>query len=115
MNQTSQNLSAIATADESVTEIYEKAQAQSSLIDKAISVINEYVKSVNELDGKTKAQENAIEESSQSVDAIMDNIKVLTNALENISEEYKKIVIDTRDGREKQKVIMVFPPVRSVK
>lgn len=106
MNQTSQNLSAIATADESVTEIYEKAQAQSSLIDKAISVINEYVKSVNELDGKTKAQENAIEESSQSVDAIMDNIKVLTNALENISEEYKKIVIDTRDGREKQKVVV---------
>lgn len=106
MNQTSQNLSAIATADESVTEIYEKAQAQSSLIDKAISVINEYVKSVNELDGKTKAQENAIEESSQSVDAIMDNIKVLTNALENISEEYKKIVIDTRDGREKQKIVV---------
>jgi len=105
MNQNEENLNAISEADDSVQDIYKKAQIQNDLSQKAMGVIEDFVVAVSDMDDKTKAQENAIENSTRSVNEIMSNIQILNSSLEQVSLEYKKIVEDTSVGREKQTLV----------
>ncbi len=105
LEQNKENFELIQTANTSVNEIYSKAKNQTQLTEEATGSIDTFIDSIIKLDEKTQNQFEAIQNSSDAVEHISQNINDVNTRISGISEEYNNIILNSRDGKQKQSLV----------
>jgi len=102
LSQNNKTVELIENSSKSVQDIFRRAKHQSALLQNAKQTLDDYENAVINLDEKTSDQSEAVEKSRTALEKIMHKIKDSDSDMENLSAEYKMLVSETEDGRQKQ-------------
>ena len=96
------NVSNIAEASDSVSEIGQAITIQSQKVDSISSIMNTVEAEIGGLDQKINEQVDAIRQSTTAIETISANIQSINRRVTKISTEYDELVTESEAGRANQ-------------